>query len=58
MSGYEQCPECLNYSLVYDEYYKRWMCLIVNCSASELSSKKIRKFAEEVKIDDCRSRNN
>lgn len=30
----EICPKCNNYSAVYDEYYKRKICLIVDCSWS------------------------
>ena len=43
---FEKCPECGNYSLAYDEYYKRFMCFRNDCMASELSSEKIREIAK------------
>ena len=46
MSGFEKCPECGEHALAYDEYYKRWMCFMTACCASELSSEKIREFAK------------
>ena len=42
----EKCPECGEQSLAYDEYYKRWMCFMGDCCASELSSEKIRMIAK------------
>lgn len=49
MSGFEECPECHKYTLAYDSYYQRVMCFNTICMASELSSKKIRQKAKEMK---------
>jgi len=35
----EICPTCKNRTVIYDEYFKRKRCLLVNCSWSELSNK-------------------
>jgi len=34
----KQCPVCKSYSVVYEEYYKRKMCLKTTCGWSDLSS--------------------
>ena len=34
----EKCPLCGKYSVVYEEYYKRKVCLMSCCGWSELSS--------------------
>lgn len=48
----ETCPKCGNYSVVYDEYYKRKMCLMLDCCWSELSEDKI----VIKKIDDMKNK--
>jgi hypothetical protein len=40
---FEQCPECGEHTLKYDEYYKRMICY--SCCATELSSEKIRNIS-------------
>jgi hypothetical protein len=34
----EKCPICGNFSVVFEEYYGRKICLMRDCGWSELSS--------------------
>ncbi|GAI89510.1 unnamed protein product [marine sediment metagenome] len=46
----EKCPNCGKYSIVYEKYYGRKICLMRNCGWSELSSnrKSIENETREV----------
>ena len=41
------CPECNQYTLDYDSYFRRFVCRNRECNASELSSEKIKQIARQ-----------
>ena len=44
----EQCPVCHHYSVVYEEYFKTFTCLMTNCGWQN-RFKPIKEFTEREK---------